>query len=46
MPRPHTYAVKYPAQNEHFGIYGIFERKERLDDIPKMGQYEICIPKL
>ena len=27
MPRPYTYVSKYPAQNEHFGFYGLFERK-------------------
>ena len=40
---PH--AGKYPAQNEHFGIYGISERKERDDHISKMGKHEILIPK-
>ena len=28
MPRPCTFAVKHTAQNERFGIYGIFKRKE------------------
>ena len=28
MSGSHTYAGKYPAQNERFGIYGIFEGKE------------------
>ncbi len=27
----------YTAQNERFGIYGIFERKKQFDDIPKVG---------
>ena len=40
---PH--AGKYPAQNERFGIHGIFEREERDDYISKMGKYEIRIPK-
>ena len=45
MPRPYTYISEHPAQNERFGIYGIFERKECTVDISKMGKYEICIPK-
>ena len=24
---------------------GIFERQEQSNDIPKVGQYEICIPQ-
>ena len=28
MSGSHTYAGKYPAQNERFGIYGISEREE------------------
>lgn len=45
MPRPYTYAGKYPAQNKHFRVYGIFKRKERTFNISKVGQYEVCIPK-
>ena len=45
MTRPYTYAGKYPAQNERFGIYGLLKRKERIADIPKMGEYEVCVPK-
>ena len=45
MSGSHTYVSEYTAQNERFGIYGIFERKEQSNDIPKMGEYEICIPK-
>ena len=41
----YPHAGKYPAQNERFGIHGIFERKECDDHISKMGKYEICIPK-
>ena len=44
-PDSYTYVGKYPAQNERFGIYGIFKRKECIIDISKMGKYEICIPK-
>ena len=45
MSRPYTYAGKYTTQNECFGIYGILKGKKQFDDIPKMGEYEICIPK-
>ena len=45
MCRPYTYAGKYPAQNERFGIYGIFKREKFSYDFSKMGQYEDCIPK-
>ena len=45
MSGSHTYVGEYTAQNERFGIYGIFEREEQPDDIPKMGEYEVCIPK-
>ena len=45
MPRPHTYASKYPAQDERFGIHGISERKKFVTNIPEMGKHEICIPK-
>ena len=45
MPGSCTYDGKYPAQNERFGIHGIFEREERDDHISKMGKYEIRIPK-
>ncbi len=45
MPRPYTYVGKHTTQNERCGIYGIFERQEQSNDIPKVGQYEICIPQ-
>lgn len=45
MPRPYTYLGKYPAQNKLFGIYGVSEREKQSDDISKVGEYEICIPK-
>ncbi len=45
MPGSHTHTGQYPAQNERFGIYGIFEREERNVDISEMGQYEVCLPK-
>ena len=35
MPGSYTYAGKHPAQNERFGIYGIFERKKCIADISK-----------
>ena len=44
MPGSYTHTSKYPAQNERFGIYGIFERKERNVDILEMGEYEVCVP--
>lgn len=28
MSRSYSFAIKYPAENERFGIYGIFERKK------------------
>ena len=37
MPRPYTYASKYPAQNERFGIYGIFKREECTFNFSKVG---------
>ena len=37
VPGSHTYAGKYPAQNERFGVHGVFERKKLVDDISKMG---------
>ena len=40
-----AYSCIDPAQNERFGIHGIFEREERDDHISKMGEYEIRIPK-
>ena len=45
MSGPYTYVGEYPAQNECLGVYGIFERSKRNDDISKMGKYEVCIPK-
>ena len=45
MSGSYTYDGSNPAQNERFGIHGIFEREKFADDIPEMGQYEICIPK-
>ena len=46
MSGSHTYASEHPAQNEHFGIYGISKRKKCIVDISEMGKYEICVPKL
>ena len=45
MPGSYTYVGQYPAQNERFGIHGVFEREKRIVDISAMGKYEICIPK-
>lgn len=45
MSRPYPYVGKHTTQNERCGIYGIFERQEQSNDIPKVGQYEICIPQ-
>ena len=45
MSGSYTYVGKHPAQNECFGIYGIFKRKKCIIDISEMGKYEICIPK-
>ena len=45
MPRSYTHTGQYPAQNERFGVYGIFERKERDVDISEMGKYEVRLPK-
>ena len=45
MCRSHTYIGKHPAQNERFELYGIFKMKKCVNDIPKVGEYEICISK-
>ena len=45
VPRPHTHISEHPAQNERFGLYGIFEREKRTANFPKMGKYEVCVPK-
>ena len=45
VPGSHTYVGKHPAQKERFGLYGVFERKKCIADIPEVGKYEICIPK-
>ena len=45
MPGLCSFITKYPAQNECFGIYGIFEGKEQSDDISKIWEHEICISK-
>ena len=44
-PRPYTYVGEHPAQNERFGVYGVFERKKCIADIPEVGKYEVCVPK-
>ena len=45
MPRPHTYAGQYPAQNERFGIHGISQRKKCIANIPEIRKHEVRIPK-
>ena len=45
MPGSYTYVSEYPAQNERFGIYGVFEGKECIADFSEMGEHEICVPK-
>ena len=45
MSGPYPHAGEYPAQNERCGIHGVSERQEQPDDLPKMGQYEICVPQ-
>lgn len=45
LSRPCTFVGKYPAQNAHFGFYGVFKRAEQFNDIPKMVKHEICTPK-
>lgn len=45
VPGSHTYVGKHPAQNERFGVYGVFERKKCTADIPEVGKYEVCVPK-
>ena len=36
MPGSHSPFSKYSAQNERFGIYGVSQREEQYDDIPKI----------
>ena len=45
MPRSYTHVGEYPAQNERFGVYGIFKGKERAADFSKLGKCEVCVPK-
>ena len=45
MPRPYTFIIKHTTENECIRIYGIFEGKEQPNDISKIWEYEICIPK-
>ena len=37
MPGSHTYVSEHPAQNERFGVYGIFEREKLAYGILKVG---------
>ena len=34
MSRICTPSPQYPAQNEHFGVYGLPKGKKQFDDIP------------
>ena len=43
MPRSYPYAVVDSAEDQRVRVYGLSERKEQLDDLPKMGQHEIQI---
>ena len=43
MPRAYPYAIVDPAQDKCIRVYGVSERKEQPDDLPKMGQHEIQI---
>ena len=45
LPGSYSFTSEYPAQNERFGVYGVFEGKEQFDDISEVREYEICIPK-
>jgi hypothetical protein len=36
VPRPHTYAGQYPAQNERFGVHGIPQREKLFANIPEI----------
>ena len=45
VSRPYTHVGQHPAQNERFGVHGIFERKKCIADIPKVRKYEISVPK-
>ena len=42
MPRPYTYAGKYPAQNERFGFYGLYQRQKRTFDFSKVGNMKFA----
>ena len=37
------YAIVDSAQDKCIRVYGVSERKEQPDDLPKMGQHEIQI---
>jgi len=45
MSGSHTSTAVDPAENERFGLYGIFERQKFIADLPKVGEHEVCIPK-
>lgn len=37
VSRSYTYAGEYPAQNERFGVYGVFKRKKCIVNLSKVG---------
>ena len=45
MSGPYTPISKHTAENKSIGIYGVSEREKQSDDIPKIWEYEICIPE-
>lgn len=45
MPRPYSFIIEYTTKNECIRVYGILEGKEQSNDISKIWEYEICIPK-
>lgn len=40
MPGSYSFTSEYPAQNERFGGYGVFEGKEQSDDISEIREYD------
>ena len=45
MSGPHTYAGKHTTKIQCIRIHGVLEREKQSDDIPEVGQHEICVPK-
>ena len=42
VSRSYTYAGEYPAQNERFGVYGVFKRKSALLIYQKWGNMKFA----